>query len=43
MYNFTGTGDDELSFQKGDLIMVTKVCVCMCVRAHVSLVHDINR
>lgn len=27
LYNFTGTGDDELSFQKGDLIMVTKVSV----------------
>ena len=25
MYNFVGTGDDELTFQKGDLIMVTKV------------------
>ena len=33
MYNFTGTGDDELSFQKGDLIMVTKVCVYVCARA----------
>lgn len=27
LYNFTGTGDDELSFQKGDLIMVTKVYI----------------
>ena len=26
LYTFTGTGDDELSFQKGDLIVVTKVC-----------------
>ncbi|XP_065887458.1 rho guanine nucleotide exchange factor 7-like isoform X2 [Dysidea avara] len=25
LYNFKGTGDDELSFQKGDLIMVIKV------------------
>ena len=34
LYNFNATGDDELSFQKGDLIMVTKVCmsfVLLCV------------
>ena len=31
LYNFKGTGDDELSFQKGDLIMVIKVCACHMV------------